>query len=88
MWMMMNLAFFVFVMRIIYSVRISLLMMSSWSRILILVANLLIKEMIYDGDNPLLVVVIDVNGDLFSYRFFRSSGDEGQQGEVLKPWWC
>ena len=83
---MMNLAF-VFVMRIIYSVRISLLMMSFWSRILILVANLLIKEMIYDGDNPLLVVVIDVNGDLFSYRFFRSSGDEGQQGEVLKPWW-
>jgi hypothetical protein len=55
---MMNLAF-VFVMRIIYSVRISLLMMSSWSRILILIANLLIKEMIY-GDNPLLVVVIDV----------------------------
>jgi hypothetical protein len=79
---MMNLAF-VFVMRIIYSVRISLLMMSSWSRILILIANLLIKEMIY-GDNPLLVVVI---GDQFSYRFFRSSGDEGQQGEVLKPWW-
>ena len=22
----------------------------------------------------------------FSYRFFRSSGDERQQGEVLKPW--
>ena len=57
--MMMNLAFFVFVMRIIYSVRISLLMMSSWSRILILVANLLIKEMIY-GDY-LVIVVIDVN---------------------------
>ena len=57
MWMM-NLAF-VFVMRIIYSVRISLRMMSSCSRILILVANLLIKEMIY-GDY-LVIVVIDVN---------------------------
>ena len=57
MWMM-NLAF-VFVMRIIYSVRISLRMMSFCSRILILVANLLIKEMIY-GDY-LVIVVIDVN---------------------------
>jgi hypothetical protein len=44
------------VMRIIYSVRISLLMMSSWSRILILVANLLIKEIIC-GDYLLLVVI-------------------------------
>ena len=82
MWMM-NLAF-VFVMRIIYSVRISLRMMSSCSRILILVANLLIKEMIY-GDY-LVIVVIDVNrrsGSVTGSSVARETKDSRERSSSL-----